>query len=342
MILNILLALLMAVTSVATSFFAAGDAASSASATTNGYVQLTPAVRQLYSREILFEAQPRLRFTQFAKKKTDFQAVRGKSIVFTKYHNLGGDSALNEADEIVTDNLSASEIEIAVAEHGKATKVSELLLNTSFQDVMGEASKILANHMAISIDKLLRDATLTTTNILYGDGTLADATAFNAATGNSSQAFSTATVKTMVERLASNDSPKFGGEYYVCFAHPSALRQLRDDNNWIEANKYMGRRQLYLGEVGMYEGMVFIETTQMPTYAAAADAVAAGWAGVTETATMESVAFGENAYAWGVALEPELRDDGIRDFGRTHKLAWYGIWGAGILEEKNIFKVLTR
>ena len=26
----------------------------------------------------------------------------------------------------------------------------------------------------------------------------------------------------------------------------------------------MGRRQLYIGEVGMYNGVIFVETTQMP------------------------------------------------------------------------------
>lgn len=335
---NLLLSMLMVVGSVLLSFF--GDTASSASTNDGTYVKLTPAVRDLYSREILFEAQPRLRFTQFAKIKRDFQAVRGKSIVFTKYNNLSGDGALTEGTDIVKDNLSASEITIAVTEHGKAIQVTELLLQTSFQDVMGEASKTLANHMAVSIDLLLRDAALSTTNALFGNGMLADAAAFNAADA-ASTAFSTATVRSLSEQLATNNAPRFQGEYYVCMAHPHQLRQLRDDSEWQEANKYMGRRQLYAGEVGMFDGVIFIETTQMPVYALAADAVAAGWTGVTENNTYAAVCFGENAYAWGIALDAELRDDGVQDFGRKHALAWYGIWGAGILEEANIFKVLT-
>jgi len=320
----------------------AADSTSSASTSGGGYVTLDPAVRDLYSREILFEAQPRQKFVQFAKKKVDFQAVKGKSIIFTKYNNLTGGSELTEGTDLEKTNLSASEITITVKEQGKAIQVTEFLLQTSFQDIMGESSRILANHLATSVDTLLRNAALETTNILFGDGSLADATAYNGADGNATAKFNTATVKTLVERLASNNSPRFEGDYFVCFATPSQLRSLRDDNNWIEANKYNGRRQLYVGEAGMYEGMIFIETTNMPIYATAAEAVTAGYTGVTNDDNHEAVAFGENAYAWGVAVEAELRDDGVQDFGRKHGLAWYGIWGAGILEDRNVFKVITQ
>jgi len=149
----------------------------------------------------------------------------------------------------------------------------------------------------------------------------------------------TATIKDAVEVLAHNNAPRFQNEYYVCFASPHQIRQLRDDNNWIEAHKYMGRRQLYLGEVGMYEGVVFIETTQMPQLATAAfNAKYSVSLGITG---YEGAIFGENAFAWGVALPVELRDDGVVELGRKHTLGWYGIWGTGILEEKNIVRLVT-
>jgi N4-gp56 family major capsid protein len=313
---------------------------SSANASTGGYVPLASHVRDVYSREILFQAQPRLRFVQFVKIKYDLQAVRGKSIVFTKYNNLSGGGAINEADTISKDNLAASEIIVNVSEHAKAIEVTELLIQQSLHNVLAEASKTLANNLAIVVNTQLRDTALSTSNSLLGNGALANAAAFNAATA-AEQAFSTATVKSLTEALATNDAPRFNGDFYVCFIHPHSARQIKDDANWINANTYMGRRQLYAGEIGMYDGMIFIDTTNMPYYAAAADAVAAGWTGITVDETYASVAMGENAIAWGIAVEAELRDDGIQDFGRKHALAWYGMWGSAILEEKNVFKVLT-
>ena len=62
----------------------------SAGVNEGGYVAIPQAVRDFYSREVLYKAQPRLRFLQFAKIKRDLQAVRGKAIVFVKYDNLEG------------------------------------------------------------------------------------------------------------------------------------------------------------------------------------------------------------------------------------------------------------
>lgn len=303
-----------------------------------GYVQIPEAVRDFYSKEVLFQAQPRLRFLQFAKVKEDLTAVRGKSIVFVKYDNLAGGGELDEDEVLVPQGMNTSEIQIAVKEQGNAVQVSEFLLRTSLLDVMGDASKLLANNMAKVLDTQFRNTVLATTNIVYGgQGTSTPpAGAANLVLGDG---LDTATIKDAVEVLSGNDAPRFNNDYYVCFASPHQLRQLRDDPNWIEVNKYMGRRQLYLGEVGMYEGVVFIETTQMPVLATAAFNTKYGVSlGITG---YEGVVFGENAFGWAVALPVELRDDGVVDLGRKHTLGWYGIWGSEILEMKNVVRIVT-
>lgn len=306
----------------------------SAGVSEGGYVSIPQAVRDFYSREVLFQAQPRLRFLQFAKVKRDLQAVRGKSIVFVKYGNLSGGGALEESDVLTPEGMTTSEVIVPVKEQANSVQVTEYLLRTSLLDVLGDASKLLANNMAVVLDGQFRDTVLKTTNVVYGG------TATSLATMDAKSAFTTKTVKDAVETLATNNAPRINGDYYVCIAHPHQLRQLRDDTNWINANTYMGRRQLYIGEVGMYEGCIFIETTQMPKLDAAGIQKKYG-SGATITEAYEAVFFGDNAYAWGIALDVELRDDGVVELGRKHTLGWYGIWGTGIIEEKNIVKALT-
>lgn len=306
----------------------------SAGASTGGYTAIPQAVRDFYSREVLFQAQPRLRFAQFAKVKRDLQAVRGKSIVFVKYGNLTGGGSLEESDVLTPEGMTTSEISIPVKEQANSVQVTEYLLRTSLLDVLGDASKLLANNMAVVLDGQFRDTVLQTTNAVYGNG------ATSAATMTSTSVFNTKTVKDAVETLATHNAPRINGDYYVCIAHPHQLRQLRDDPNWINANTYMGRRQLYIGEVGMYEGCIFIETTQMPKLNAAQLAAKYG-GGISITEGYEAVFFGDNAFAWGIALDVELRDDGVVELGRKHTLGWYGIWGTGIIEEGNIVKALT-
>ena len=306
----------------------------SAVANTGGYTAIPQAVRDFYSREVMFQAQPRLRFLQFAKVKRDLQAVRGKSIVFVKYGNLSGGGSLEESDVLTPEGMTTSEISVPVKEQGNAVQVTEYLLRTSLLDVLGDASKLLANNMAVVLDTQFRDTVLLTPNVVYGNS------AASAAAMDATSVFNTKTVKDAIETLATNNAPRINGDYYVCIAHPHQLRQLRDDSNWVNANTYMGRRQLYLGEVGMYEGCIFIETTQMPKLDATALAEKYGQ-GITITEGYEAVFFGDNAYAWGIALDVELRDDGVVELGRKHTLGWYGIWGTGILEPKNIVKALT-
>lgn len=313
--------------------FAFGET-TSAIANSGGYTSIPEAVRDFYSREVLFQAQPRLRFAQFAKVKRDLQAIRGKSIVFVKYNNLTGGGSLEEDDVLTPEAMSTAEVVVPVKEQGNSTQVTEYLLRTSLLDVLGDASRLLANNMAVVLDGQFRDTVLKTTNVIYGNGkgSLAELTA--------TDYFNTITVKDAVELLATNNAPRINGDFYVCIAHPHQLRTLRDDKEWIEANVYMGRRQLYIGEVGMYNGVIFVETTQMPVLDSTKIQEKYGF-GATITTGYEAVFFGENAYAWAIALDVELRDDGVIELGRKHTLGWYGIWGTGIIEEKNIVKALT-
>ena len=87
----------------------------------------------------------------------------------------------------------------------------------------------------------------------------------------------------------------------------------------------------------MFEGVRFVETTQMLSNSAAQSAAKYG----INIPTWEAVAFGENAFAWAEALQVEMRDNGGDDYGRVHGLAWYAIWGFGLIEEQNIYSILT-
>jgi hypothetical protein len=55
----------------------------------------------------------------------------------------------------------------------------------------------------------------------------------------------------------------------------------------------------------------------------------------------ESIMIGDNAFGHAIALPVELRDGGVLDFGREHALAWYAIWGLGIITDQAINKVYT-
>src|ERR1700685_3998599 len=90
------------------------------SASPTGYsganVQLSPAIQTIWSKEILFQAMPILRYEQFAVKKTELGVAPGLTINFMRYNNLAPASQLVEGVAMSTVALTASQFDITVAE----------------------------------------------------------------------------------------------------------------------------------------------------------------------------------------------------------------------------------
>lgn len=338
----------------------AGGAITSAGATTaTGYDSgsaLSPAIQTIWSKEILFQAMPVLRFEQFAVKKTELGVMPGLTINFMRYTNLGVDETngaeLTEGVRMNPSALSASQIQITVKEQGKAISVTELLLNASFDDVMASSSRLLGRHMAQSMDIQARNTLYKPGVPFAGGGAVAPSVVFGrtakstrgslapyeyAAAGTSSAPgyMSPATVKDAVEILAGQNIPRLG-DTYVCFVNPAQARSLRDWPEFIEVTKYAAPGNFMLGEIGRLYDVVFIETTQVKSGLGAVDsAPATSTVDAVLSNSYSAIMIGDNAFGQAIALPVELRDGGVLDFGREHGLSWYAIWGFGVITHES-------
>ena len=368
-----------------------------------GSQNLIPAIQTIWSKEILFQAMPILRFEQFAVKKTELGVQPGLSVKMMRYNNLDAENhaPLVEGVRMTTDALTASQYQITVTEQGKALAVSELLLNASFDDVMASASRLLGRHMAQYLDFQSRDVIRIATNTVFGRTTVGysartvwspydrgfgpsaaavagtddnalrgasyddtpnvigapnvvkdptSATGVNVAIAGAngrqklaaaaaSYMMSPATVKDAVEVLATRNIPRLG-ETYVAFVHPHQSRQMRDWPEWIEVTKYAAPGNFMLGEVGRFNDVVFIETTQTWKGKASTTFQLPGEVGYVSAGTgadiYQGMMIGDNAFGHAVSLPVELRDGGVLDFGREHALAWYAIWGMGLITNEAV------
>jgi N4-gp56 family major capsid protein len=344
-----------------------GNLAAAPTAYSGANSQLTQAIQTIWSKEILFQSMPILRFEQFAVKKTELGVAPGLQINFMRYNNLGNASTLTEGVRMSTNALTAQQFSITVAEQGYAIAVSELLLNASFDDVMASASRLLGRNMALYLDGQARDTLMAASSVIYGEdrsnlsavnnwyayGT--EATSRASMTGASY--LSTRTVKDAVETLATKNIPRLG-ETYVAFVHPHQSRRLRDLPEFIEVTKYAAPGNFMLGEIGRLYDTVFIETTQISKVTNGAGtnyttdtAVAPGsiayptGGGYTTPVTAtgngsndrySAIFIGDNAFGHAISLPVELRDGGILDFGREHALAWYAIYGLGLITDQSV------
>lgn len=351
---------------------------------------LSQAIQTIWSKEILFQAMPILRFEQFAVKKTELGVSPGLRVNFLRYKNFAVDpTPLTEGVRITTSALTAEQIAITVAEHGFGVAVSELLLNASFDDVMASASRLLGRHMAQYLDIQARNTLSAATSAVFGydrsaivggaftnydEGTagtkISDLTgAFKLTTG---------AIKDAALTLSSKNIPRLG-ETYVMFVDPKQSRDLRSNPEFIEVTKYAAPGNFMLGEIGRLYDVVFIETTQIKKFASTSvinytTSVGApsdqtgvpvyantgpGQGGNPEGSTSpnpaggadgtvatgktvyEAIMIGDNAFGHAISLPVELRDGGVLDFGREHALAWYSIWGLGVITDQSITKVYT-
>jgi N4-gp56 family major capsid protein len=344
-----------------------GNLAASPTAYSGSNSQLTQAIQTIWSKEILFQSMPILRFEQFAVKKTELGVAPGLQINFMRYNNLGFASSLVEGVRMSTNALTAQQFSITVAEHGFAIAVSELLLNASFDDVMASASRLLGRNMALYLDGQARDTLMAASSTIYGydrTGVSGVNSWYDAGTAATSRAsmtgdafLTTATVKDAVETLATKNIPRLG-ETYVAFVHPHQSRKLRDNAEFIEVTKYAAPGNFMLGEIGRLYDTVFIETTQIDKVTngagsgySADSTVAPGsivyptgggyTSPVTKTGNGDkdrysAIFIGDNAFGHAISLPVELRDGGILDFGREHALAWYAIYGLGLITDQSV------
>ena len=351
---------------------------------------LSTAIQTIWSKEILFQAMPILRFEQFAVKKTELGVAPGLRVNFLRYKNFAVDpSPLTEGVRLTTNALTAEQIAITVAEHGYAVAVSELLLNASFDDVMASSSRLLGRHMAQYLDVQARNTLGAATSAVFGydrtgitggaftnydEGTAA--TAISQLDGN--HKLTTGSVKDAALTLASKNIPRLG-ETYVMFINPKQSRDIRSNPEFIEVTKYAAPGNFMLGEIGRLYDVVFIETTQVKKLAASGTFTNTGDIGAPSDQTgvpvkantnpgsggnpisadytaekgylssatgnsadvYESIMIGDNAFGHAISLPVELRDGGVLDFGREHALAWYAIWGLGVITDQAICKVYT-
>ena len=386
---------------------------------TTGSTMMGPAIQTIWSKEILFQAMPVLRFEQFAIKKTELGTMPGLTVNFMRYNNLPvPQGPLTEGVRMRTHAITANQYAITVAEQGFAVAVSELLLNASFDDIMASASRLLGRNMALYMDSQARETLQRASSVVFG---YTKPTAINqgygiyepglpaanmaALTGSTQFYLTPHAIKDAVEVLATKNVPRLG-ETYVCFVHPHQSRRLRDTPEWIEVTKYAAPGNFMLGEIGRLDDVVFIETTQIgaPVGVDATDlypglpggnvttpsAVNPDWRGqqLGEATTpndpfanilqpagagagadtppgsvdtyplpvatpqwgqpwgpaggiYEAILLGDNAFGQAISLPVELRDGGVLDFGREHALAWYSIWGWGVITESSVVKIVT-
>ena len=277
---------------------------------------LSPELKAFYDTELLENARTELFYAQFAKRQP-LPANHKGQVEWRKWNTFDRAAKLTEGVIPTGQKFGVTTVTGSVDQYGTYTSITDKLELRAYDDVILGATEEMGASAAETQEKLIRDALLLGTNVLYCDninratGAVISTPTTGAALGSDDTAgwamLTPAMVNKAVTILKKNRAPRINGRYYAV-VHPSVAHDLRESEGWIEAHKYAAPEELFNGEIGELHGVRFIENVFAPVLKSA------DYKNKANSATYASYFFGKDAFGIidpeGGALEMIIHDKG--------------------------------
>lgn len=249
---------------------------------TTGSAGLSPEMKTFYDRLLLKRTLPELLFAKFGQKK-EIPKNGGKIIEFRKWAGLAvAKTPLTEGTLYPNlKDLTVTAITATIAQYGDAVGFSDLVLTTTIDDFLVEATEIQGEQSAETIDEVIRDVVVAGTNVAYAGGRASRVTL------TAADVFTPAEVRKGVLGLKLNRAGKIGGKYH-CIIHPRQEFDLIASQEWRDAQNYNKTGRIFDGSLGELYGVVFWVTDKVP------ELLNAGAGGTVEV--YQAMFFGSQAY----------------------------------------------
>ena len=276
---------------------------------------LSPELKAFYDTELLENARSELFYAQFAKRQPLPKNHKGQ-VEWRKWNTFERAAKLTEGVIPTGQKFGVTTVTGAVDQYGTYTSITDKLELRAYDDVILGATEEMGASAAETQEKLIRDALLLGTNVLYCDNITLSTGAVAGTPTSCAQMEASATTLSMltpaminkaVTILKKNRAPRINGRYYAVI-HPSVAHDLRECEGWIEAHKYASPEELFNGEIGELHGVRFIENVFAPVL------TGNDYKNKANTATYASYFFGKDAFGIidpeGGALEMIIHDKG--------------------------------
>ena len=276
---------------------------------------LSPELKAFYDTELLENARTELFYAQFAKRQPLPKNHKGQ-VEWRKWNTFDRAAKLTEGVIPTGQKFGVTTVTGAVDQYGTYTSITDKLELRAYDDVILGATEEMGASAAETQEKLIRDALLLGTNVLYCDNITLATGAVSGTPSSCAQMEASATAMSLltpaminkaVTILKKNRAPRINGRYYAVI-HPSVAHDLRACEGWIEAHKYAAPEELFNGEIGELHGVRFIENVFAPVLKGA------DYKNKANSATYASYFFGKDAFGIidpeGGALEMIIHDKG--------------------------------
>jgi N4-gp56 family major capsid protein len=290
-----------------------------------------------------FALRPELYFDRFAEVEATNATNPGATHTFTIFQDLAvASSELSETTDVTPVALSDSQVSVTMKEYGNAVVTTAKLRATSFINVDPVAANAVGYNAGISIDTVCRDVLQAGTNVIYATGGATDPT--SRTTINSDDTLSANDVRRVVAQLRGANVPTIGGSY-VGFIHPDVsydFRSATDAAAWRTPANYVDPSGIYNGEIGMFEGVRFMESSRAPRFVNASDN--SGSAGTIDV--YGTMIMGRQALAKAVANAAGYGDQPTMVYGevvdvlkRFQPVGWKHFVGYGVFRQEALRRI---
>lgn len=214
---------------------------------------LTQEMMTFYNRVFLARAEGPQVYAEGSQKRGQSQN-NGKVIRFTRYTPLATvTTALTEGSNPSEIAISATNVDVTLAEYGNTMKLSRFLSLTSIDANNREKIELLGQNMGETLDELVRAE-------LASGATeqLANGKAFVSLIA-ASDTFDSDEVRKARRTLMANKAIRYQGKYgFLGKIQPFTEYDLMGDTTWVNSKVYSDVEDLYRGEIGALHGVRFL------------------------------------------------------------------------------------
>ncbi len=267
------------------------------------------------------ELQPMSRFRQFCDIKEGKGYGKGDLFNWDVYSDVVDDGdVLDELNTMPETNFTISQAQLTVMEYGNSVPYTKKLDNLSKHPVKEVIRKVLKNDARKTLDRAAHaqfDATVVT---VCGENATTITEELGGVTVNNNSALLTAHVKLIADLMKERDITPFYQTDYFSIARPTTFRGIKNELEAIHQYVESGMQLIYNGEIGRYEGIRFVEQTN----------IAAETTWTTNAASNAAYFFGADTCAEAIVEPEQIRGKIPTDYGRARGIAWYYLGGFGI------------
>lgn len=245
---------------------------------------LSDEMKTTYDRQLLLRTVPRLIYDKFAQKKT-IPMHGGKVIEFRKFSGLAVATTPLTEGALFTNlkDLTVTAITATVAQYGDAVGFSDIVSTTTIDPLLKEATDILAEQAAETLDELVRDTVTAGTAVFYSTVSTNTQRSDIAST----DIITVADVQNIAMQMELNRAQKIDG-YWQAITHPRVIYDLMRTQEWRDAQNYNKTGRIFDGSVGELYGVKFWTTDKAKVF------TDLGSGGTVDVYTV--MVFGRNAF----------------------------------------------